>query len=123
MAHFWKDDKIYNIYTKNDPDEIPIVHQLCAKYFPHAKLVIGVKEDNNEIITLSGKGADMFVINGRKADPSFYKNNILHPLMLQRRINMHHVGLHISLLIRFLFHHLISLFFQLIDTIPSCKLL
>lgn len=76
LAHFWKDDKIYNIYTKNDPDEIPIVQQLCAKYFPNAKLVIGVKENNNEIITLSGKGADMFVINGRKADPSFYKNNI-----------------------------------------------
>lgn len=78
LAHFWKDDKIYKIYTKNDPDEVPIVRKLCATHFPNAKLAIGVKGNNNdnEIITLSGKGADMFVIKKRKANPSFYKNNI-----------------------------------------------
>lgn len=79
LAHFWKDDQIYEIYTKNDPEEIPIVQELCAKHFPKAKLVIGTKDcehSDDNVVVLSGKGADIFVVKSRIGDPEFYRNSI-----------------------------------------------
>ena len=78
LTYFWRGKNIFKIYTKNDPDEIPIVQELHEKYFKDIRLTIGEEsEDSNlNLITLSGKGADLFAVRSRFLDPKFYEECI-----------------------------------------------
>lgn len=69
LTYFWRDLKIRDVYTKNDPIEYPLVQQLLTYINPWIKLHIGKRPSYP--ISLSGKGGDIYAVANRYMPPDF----------------------------------------------------